>query len=294
MTAIRKKSFSNHPGWDSLSRMSRLCVHTITTKPLSLEQCLAEFPKRGVSGITIWRQALEGRDLAAVKRQTADSGMEVVSLCRGGFFPAKSAADRQKAIDDNLLAIEQAHAIGAPLIVLVCGAVPGQSLVESRKQITDGIAACLPAAEAAGVKLAIEPLHPMYADDRSAVNTMRQAHEICDALGSPKSVGIAVDVYHVWWDPELKSQIDLAGQTGRLHAFHICDWKTPTTDLLNDRGLMGEGCINIREISDWVDATGFTGHREVEIFSHKWWSGDQGDFLDQIAGRYRDLYDKPL
>ena len=150
--------------------MSRLCVHTITTKPLSLEQCLAEFPKRGVSGITIWRQALEGRDLNAVKRQTADSGMEVISLCRGGFFPAKSAVDRQKAIDDNLLAIEQAQAIGAPLIVLVCGAVPGQSLIESRKQITDGIAACLPAAEAAGVKLAIEPLHPMYADDRSAVN----------------------------------------------------------------------------------------------------------------------------
>jgi sugar phosphate isomerase/epimerase len=270
--------------------MSRLCVHTITTKPLSLEQCLSEFPKRGVSGITIWRQALEGRDLNAVKRQTADSGMEVVSLCRGGFFPAKSAADRQKAIDDNLLAIEQAHTIGAPLIVLVCGAVPGQSLVESRKQITDGIAACLPAAEAAGVKLAIEPLHPMYADDRSAVNTMRQAHEICDALGSPKSVGIAVDVYHVWWDPELKSQIDLAGQTGRLHAFHICDWKTPTTDLLNDRGLMGEGCINIREISDWVDATGFTGHREVEIFSHQWWSSDQGDFLDQIASSYGNLY----
>lgn len=270
--------------------MNRLCVHTITTKPLSLEQCLAEFPKRGVSGITLWRQALEGRDLNAVKRQTAEAGLEVVSLCRGGFFPARTAAERQKAIDDNLLAIEQAHATGAPLIVLVCGAVPGQSLVESRKQITDGIAAVLPAAEAAGVKLAIESLHPMYADDRSAVNTMRQAHEICDALGSPKSVGIAVDVYHVWWDPELKAQIDHAGQTGRLHAFHICDWKTPTTDLLNDRGLMGEGCINIREISDWVDATGFTGHREVEIFSNKWWSGDQRAFLDKISESYAALY----
>ncbi|HRH98326.1 MAG TPA: sugar phosphate isomerase/epimerase family protein [Prosthecobacter sp.] len=270
--------------------MHRLCVHTITTKPLSLEECLVQFPKRGVSGITIWRQALEGRDLGAVARQTREAGLEVVSLCRGGFFPATTAASRQTAIDDNLKAIKQAHAIGAPLIVLVCGAVPGQSLVESRKQITDGIAAVLPAAEQAGVKLAIEPLHPMYADDRSAVNTMRQAHEICDALGSPKAVGIAVDVYHVWWDPELKSQIDLAGQTGRLHAFHICDWKTPTTDLLNDRGLMGEGCINIREISDWVDATGFTGHREVEIFSNKWWSEDQLVFLDKIGESYDALY----
>jgi sugar phosphate isomerase/epimerase len=270
--------------------MSRLCVHTITTKLLNLDQCLVEFPKRGVSGITIWRQALEGRDLATVKRQIADSGMDAVSLCRGGFFPSASAAGRQAAIDDNLLAIEQAHAIGAPLIVLVCGAVPGQSLVESRKQITDGIVAVLPAAEQAGVKLAIEPLHPMYADDRSAVNTMRQSHEICDALGSPKMLGIAIDVYHVWWDPELKEQIDLAGRTGRLHAFHICDWKTPTTDLLNDRGLMGEGCINIREISDWVDATGFTGHREVEIFSNKWWATDQHVFLDEIASSYTKLY----
>jgi len=270
--------------------MSRLCVHTVTTKPLNLDQCLMEFPKRGISGITIWRQALEGRDLATLKRQTADSGMDVVSLCRGGFFPSSTVAGRQAAIDDNLLAIEQAQAIGAPLIVLVCGAVPGQSLVESRKQIADGLAAVLPAAEQAGVKLAIEPLHPMYADDRSAVNTMRQSHEICDALGSPKMLGIAVDVYHVWWDPELKEQIDLAGRTGRLHAFHICDWKTPTTDLLNDRGLMGEGCINIREISGWVDATGFTGHREVEIFSNKWWSTDQNLFLDQIASSYAKLY----
>lgn len=270
--------------------MRRLCVHTITTKPLSLEECLVQFPKRGVTGITIWRQALEGRDLGAVARQTREAGMEVVSLCRGGFFPAATAAARQAAIDDNLKAIEQAQAIGAPLIVLVCGAVPGQSLVESRKQIADGIAAVLPAAEQAGVKLAIEPLHPMYADDRSAVNTMRQAHEICDVLGSPKSVGIALDVYHVWWDPELKAQIDLAGQTGRLHAFHICDWRTPTIDLLNDRGLMGEGCINIKEISDWVDATGFTGHREVEIFSNRLWAMDQNKFLDQIAASYSQLY----
>ena len=270
--------------------MRRLCVHTITTKPLSLEECLAEFPKRGVSGITIWRQALEGRDLGAVARQTREAGLEVVSLCRGGFFPAATVAGRQSAFDDNLKAIEQAHAVGAPLIVLVCGAVPGQPLAESRKQITEGIAAVLPAAEQAGVRLAIEPLHPMYADDRSAVNTMRQAHEICDALGSPKAVGIAVDVYHVWWDPELKAQIDLAGQTGRLHAFHICDWRTPTTDLLNDRGLMGEGCINIREISDWVDATGFTGQREVEIFSNRLWAMDQREFLDKIAESYASLY----
>jgi sugar phosphate isomerase/epimerase len=287
---IGKKSFPIPQCTAMIVPMRRLCVHTITTKPLSLEECLVQFPQRGVTGITLWRQALAGRELGAVARQTREAGLEIVSLCRGGFFPSATAAGRQAAIDDNLMAIEQAHAVGAPLIVLVCGAVPGQSLVESRKQIADGIAAVLPAAEQAGVKLAIEPLHPMYADDRSAVNTMRQAHEICDALGSPKAAGIAVDVYHVWWDPELKAQIDLAGQTGRLHAFHICDWKTPTADLLNDRGLMGEGCINLKEISDWVDATGFTGHREVEIFSNHWWSIDQNKFLDQIAASYSQLY----
>ena len=269
---------------------SRLCVHTITTRKLSLEQCLEEFPKRGVTGITIWRQALEGRDLSTAARQVRDSGMEVVSLCRGGFFPAKDAAVRQAAVDDNLRAIEEARAVGAPIVVLVCGAVPGQALSESRKQIADGIAAVLPAAEQAGVRLGIEPLHPMYADDRSAVNTLRQAHEICDHLGSPRMLGIALDAYHVWWDPELEGQIALAGRTNRLFAFHICDWLTPTSDLLNDRGLMGEGCINLREMSDWVDAAGFKGHREVEIFSNRWWAAEPGVFLDEISASYRRIY----
>jgi sugar phosphate isomerase/epimerase len=270
--------------------MKKLCIHTITTKPLSLRECLTQFSSRGVGGITVWRQALEGLRLNDVARQLAESGMDVVSLCRGGFFPATSPQAKQMAIDDNLLAIEQAAAIGAPLIVLVCGAVPGMSLFEARKQIAEGIAAVLPVAEQAGVRLAIEPLHPLYADDRSAVNTMRQANEICDVLGSPASLGIAVDVYHVWWDPDLEQQIMLTGQLGRLFAFHICDWLTPTKDLLNDRGLMGEGCINIREISNWVQLVGFDGFREVEVFSHRWWATDQNEFLDKIVASYQQLY----
>lgn len=270
--------------------MNRLCVHTITTKPLSLEQCLLEYPKHGVTGITVWRQALEGRNCTSVGRQIKEEGLELVSLCRGGFFPHTTVTGRQAAIDDNLRAISEAHALGAPLIVLVCGASPGQSLAESRRQITDGIAAVVPMAEQAGVKLSIEPLHPMYADSRSAVNTMRQANEICDALGSPASVGIAVDVYHVWWDPELQQQIQHSASLNRLHAFHICDWRVPTTDLLNDRGLMGEGCIPIREISEWIDATGFQGYREVEIFSDRWWNTDPSFFLEQIANSYARVF----
>jgi sugar phosphate isomerase/epimerase len=270
--------------------MNRLCIHSVTTKPWSTEDCIAKYAKAGVGGLTLWRYNLDGRDPAKVGNQAREAGLEIVSLCRGGFFPGATAAERQKAIDDNRLCIEQAHALGAPLIVLVCGAVPGQSLVESRKQITEGIAAVLPDAEAAGVKLGIEPLHPMYADDRSAVNTMRQAHEICDVLHSPANLGIAADVYHIWWDPHLRQEIDLAAIKRRLFAFHICDWKTPTTDLLNDRGLMGEGCINIREISDWVDAAGFTGYREVEIFSHRYWAMDQDEYLARIVAAYRQTY----
>lgn len=270
--------------------MKRLCIHTITTKHWTTEECIRHYADAGVEGITFWRYNLDGRDPAAVGRHAREVGLDVVSLCRGGFFPATSADARQKAIDDNRRCIEQAHALEAPLIVMVCGAVPGQSLEESRKQITDGIAAILPDAEAAGVKLGIEPLHPMYADDRSAVNTMRQANDICDALGSPEQLGIAADVYHIWWDPELKHQIEFTAAQNRLFAFHICDWKTPTADLLNDRGLMGEGCIPIRQISDWVDATGFTGHREVEIFSNLYWSMDQGEWLKKIQDAYRQLY----
>jgi sugar phosphate isomerase/epimerase len=268
--------------------MNRLCIHTMTTKPWSIDDCARHYPAAGVRGITVWRQHLEGRDIAAAGVRLRDAGLEIVSLCRGGFFPARTTPELQSAIDDNHRAIEQAHALGAPLIVLVCGAVPGQALEESRRQITEGIANVLPAARAAGIRLAIEPLHPMYAGDRSAINTMAQAHAICNALGSPENLGIAVDVYHVWWDDSLETQIQLAGERRRLFAFHVCDWKTPTTDLLNDRGLMGEGCIPIRRIKSWINAAGFEGFNEVEIFSNRYWAMDQGEHLARIAAAFRE------
>lgn len=267
--------------------MNRCCIHTMTTKPWSLDDCARHYPAAGVGGITVWRQHLAGRDIAKSGEMLRGSGLEIVSLCRGGFFPAATNEGRQAAIDDNLRAIEEAHSLGAPLVVLVCGAVPGQPLTESRLQIADGIAAVLPAAEQAGVKLAIEPLHPMYADDRSAVNTMRQANEICDHLGSPSHLGLAVDVYHVWWDDTLETQIKITGHKNRLFAFHVCDWKTPTTDLLNDRALMGEGCIPIRKIKSWVQAAGFHGYDEVEIFSTRYWSMDQTAYLHQITQAFQ-------
>ena len=215
-----------------------------------------------------------------------NSGLSVVSLCRGGFFPNTEAGKRESALDDNRRAIEEAFELRTDKIVLVCGADPGQSLEESRKQIYDGIAAIVPEAKAAGVKLAIEPLHPMYADTRSAINTLAQANDLAEALNSPW-VGVAVDVYHLWWDPALESEIKRCGRNNNLFAFHICDWKSPTTDLLNDRGLMGEGCIPVRKIRSWVEDAGFNGFIEVEIFSNVYWKMDQSEFLDKIIKSYK-------
>ncbi len=270
-----------------LTDFSRLCIHTATTRPWPIEVAMDKYAEAGVGGITVWRDALEGRDPALVGDRLRSRNLDIVSLCRGGFFPADSPAGLQTAIDDNLRAIDEAAALGTPLIVLVCGAVPGQSLTVSRQQIIDGIAAVLPHAKACGVKLAIEPLHPMYADDRSAISTIAQANAACDSICDP-DVGVALDVYHVWWDDQLEAQIRLTADKNRLFAFHICDWRTPTTHLLTDRGLMGEGCIDVPGIRAMVEAAGFTGFNEVEIFSERWWSADQDEYLAAILNAYKE------
>ncbi len=250
-----------------------------------MRECAEHYSKAGVNAITVWRNVLEGIKLIDARKMLDDNGMQVVSLCRGGFFPSVDKAQRQTAIDDNLLAIEQAAAIGAPLIVLVCGADGRQSLEANREQIKEGIITILPAAKAAGVKLAIEPLHPMYAGDRSAVNTLQQANDMAVAINSPY-VGVAADVYHLWWDNHLEEEIKRCGANGHLFAFHICDWKTPTLDFLLDRGLMGEGCINVPQIRGWIEETGFAGFNEVEIFSSIYWQQDQQAFLQKVIDAY--------
>lgn len=270
-----------------LNDLSQLCIHTITTKPWSIEEAAKNFAAEGVKGITVWRDALENRNVKQTGDLIREHGLNIVSLCRGGFFPNADKAKREAAISDNKKAIEEAAALGAPMIVLVCGADPNQSLKESRKQIQEGIQTIIPDAEAAGIKLAIEPLHPMYADTRSAINTLKQANDMAEAINSP-TVGVAVDVYHLWWDPSLKKQIKRCGENNHLFAFHICDWNTPTTDLLLDRGLMGDGCIPVNKIRSWVEATGFNGFYEVEIFSNKYWKEDQNSFLKKIIKAYKE------
>jgi len=265
--------------------LQNLCLHTITTKPWPIESAAARYAAAGIRGITVWRDALENRDPKKISALLRDHNLSVVSLCRGGFFPATTADARAEALDDNRRAIAEAHALGAPLVVLVCGAVPGLPLAEARAQIRDGIAALLPDCAAAGVKLAIEPLHPMYAGDRSAVNTLAQANDMAEQLNSPW-VGVAIDVYHLWWDPALESEIARCGRLKKIFAYHVCDWRVPTTDLLLDRGLMGEGCIPLRQIRGWVESAGFHGFNEVEIFSTRHWSRDQDEFLRDILTAY--------
>jgi len=260
-------------------------IHTMTNKPWSLAQCIDAYASAGVAGMSVWRNVIEPIGIAEASRLVKQSGLKIPALVRGGFFPALSDDVRAKAMFDNKTCIDEAAAIGADMVVLVVGAVVGMPLTEARKQVADGIAKLLPHAQANRVKLAIEPLHPMYAADRSCINRMKEARLVCEQLKSPW-VGIACDAYHVWWDPDLESEIELAGKQNTLMAFHVCDWRPNTRDLLNDRGLMGEGAIDLKTIRRWVERAGFDGMIEVEIFSTEFWAMDQQAYLKKVCDAY--------
>ncbi len=272
-----------------MSDLSKLCIHTITTKPWKLTEAVDQYAQAGVKGVSVWQDSAQ--ELGPIKSGNLirANGMEVVSYVRGGFFPHSTKAKREKAIADNKKMIDEAAELGAPMLVLVCGAEPDQVLEESRKQIQGGIESLIDHASQRKVELTIEPLHPMYADTRSAINTLHQANEMAEAIAS-EWVGVAVDVYHLWWDPDLKNQIYRCRENDNFSAFHICDWNVPTNDMLLDRGLMGEGCIPIDRIKKWVLDAGFEGYHEVEIFSEKFWKTDQKDFLDKIVKSYSDYW----
>ncbi len=274
------------PSAKPLTDLSRLCIHTITTKPWTIEEAISRYASAGVAGISVWRDAVEGKDLSSVRTQIEEAGLTTVSYVRGGFFPAGSKEERQKALDENCKIIEEAYMLGSPLVVLVCGADPAQSLRLSQQQIRQSITELIPFADGAGIKLGIEPLHPLYADTRSAIVTLEQANLMVEKIGS-STVGVVLDVYHVWWDPNLKREIKRCIRNESLFAFHVCDWRVPTRDLLNDRELMGKGCIDIKEIRTQLERLGYDGFIEVEIFSDTYWALDQSDFLNQIVSAYK-------
>ena len=266
-----------------------LSLNTATVRAQwTLEQCIDGCARHGIGGIAPWRDKLDacGADRAA--RLIREAGLRVSGLCRGGMFPAATRAGRQAALEDNRKAIDDAATIGAECLILVVGGLPegSKDIAGARMQVRDGIAALLDHSRAAGVPLAIEPLHPMYAADRACVNTLKQANDLCDASGD--GVGVAVDVYHVWWDPDLEAEIARAGAAGRILGFHVCDWLVPTTDLLLDRGMMGDGVIDIPKIRGWVEAAGYGGASEVEIFSQNdWWRRDADEVLATCIERHQ-------
>jgi sugar phosphate isomerase/epimerase len=241
--------------------------------------------RHGVGGIAPWRDQLAATGRDEARRIIADSGLRVTGLCRGGFFPAADEAARAAAVDDNRRAIDEAGAIHADCLVLVCGGLPegSRDIAGARAMVEEGIAAILPHARAAGVRLAVEPLHPMYAADRSCVNTLAHATDICDRLGG--DLAVVVDVYHVWWDPDLARQIARAGS--RILAHHISDWLVPTTDLLSDRGMMGDGVIPFRQIRGLIETAGYHGPQEVEIFSNRWSRRSGDEVLAACVERFR-------
>jgi len=268
-----------------LTDLSRCAIHTMTNKPWTLRQCIDGYREAGIGAMSVWRNVLEPIGAKEAGRMLRAADMRVPALVRGGFFPAHDPGARAAALDVNRTCIDEAREIGAEMVVLVVGAVPGMAMAEARKQTADGIAAVLPHARAAGVKLAIEPLHPMYAADRSCINRIAEARWVCEQLQHPL-VGIAVDVYHVWWDPDLEAEIARAGQMKTLFGYHVCDWRANTRHLLTDRGLMGEGCIDLRTIRGWVEAAGFRGYNEVEIFSEEYWAMNQQAYLEKITRAY--------
>jgi sugar phosphate isomerase/epimerase len=246
--------------------------------------------KHGITTISPWRDQIDAIGMAEARRIVAANGITVASLCRGGMFVADTTAERQAALDDNRRAIDEAAEIGAGCLVLVVGGLPPSSrnLGESRKVVAEAIAAVLPHARAARVTLAIEPLHPMYAADRACINTIDQGLDLCEQLGD--GVGLMIDAYHTWWDPNLASAIARAGRLGRILGHHISDWLVPTTDMLLDRGMMGDGVIDIAGIRAGVERAGFAGAVECEIFSAaNWWRREAEETLAVCAERFQSV-----
>lgn len=289
------RDFSQDHQWMSINTAT---VRKSRGQEVPLLEILDACARLGVRAISPWRDQVAAAGLEQVSRVVRSHGLALSGYCRGGMFTASDDAGLMRARDDNRRAVDEACELNAACLVLVVGGLPGglqgkaeyHDIGRARAQVTEGIAQLLEYARERKMPIAIEPLHPMYAADRACINTLEQALDVCDLVDPARSgeIGVAVDLYHVWWDPKLQAQIERAGQK-RLLAFHVCDWLTPTTDLLNDRGMMGDGVIEIPEARGWVEGQGFAGFSEVEIFSYRWWELDTDTILQTCIERHRSV-----
>jgi len=265
-----------------MSILERLSFNQMTADQWSLEQVVRNCSRSGVPYIGAWRHKLGG-DAAKASATIRGEGLGVSSLCRGGWFSAPTAEERRNRVADNRVAIEEAALIGAPVLVIVSGPANGQTLDDARATVLDGLMEVLPDAEKAGVVLGVEPLHPMYAAERSVVVTLKQANEIVERLASP-AAGVVVDAFHVWWDPDVMDQIERA--RGKIVGFHVSDWPVPLPGILMGRAMMGDGVIELRRLREAVDAAGYDGPIEVEIFNEEIWKTADDGLLELIQRRF--------
>jgi sugar phosphate isomerase/epimerase len=263
----------------------RLSFNQITAKHATLKECVDACVRHGVGWIAPWRDRVQEAGLEESVRMIRDAGLRVSSLCRGGYFPAATQAERLERIDDNRRAIDEAAVLGAPCVVLVCGPAPDRDIDGARRMVAEGIAAILPHAHERGVRLGIEPLHPMFAADRSVIVTLDEALDLAGRFDS-SSVGIVVDVFHVWWDPRLYAGLRRAA--GRILGVHVSDWAVPLPGIVTGRSMMGDGVIELRRIRTAIDETGYDGPIEVEIMNEKIWSQPVDVTFQQTIQRYLD------
>lgn len=269
-----------------MADISRLSLNQMSIERWSVKEAVEGCVRHGVPSIALWRHKIQETGLQECVRLVRNAGLHVSSVCRGGMFPAPTAAERKEKIEDNLRAIDEAAALQADSLVFVVGAHRDVPIQDARKMVADGLAAIVSYARERDVKLGLEPLHPMYAGERSVLNTIDQALEMASPYAASE-VGLILDVFHIWWDPLVEWKI--ANARGRIFGFHVNDWLVPLPDMLMGRGVMGDGVIDNRRLRELVDNAGYDGSIEVEIFNREVWDADGDAVLAKIVDRFTAL-----